>query len=143
MSGSLDRARRRALSRRLPLRALRGFSGVGDAAVFDLGEGRESMDLASNWTHDVFGADSMNQQGISNEGAMTSPGDRFGTRQSDPLLVRQLDRSPMSRRRKSSRTLIIYSSLSTLLHMEKYTHFCWARFIGAARSPVNMGKSLS
>ena len=48
------------------------------------------MNLAASSTHDVLGADSTNQQGISDERTMTAPRHRFGAHQDDSLLVRQL-----------------------------------------------------
>ena len=49
------------------------------------------MNLAPSWTHDVLRADSMNQQGICDQRAMTAPGHCFGAHQCDPVLVRPLD----------------------------------------------------
>lgn len=43
------------------------------------------------YTHDVFGADSADQQGIRDKRAMTAPRHSFRTHQDDSLLVRQAD----------------------------------------------------
>ena len=47
------------------------------------------MNLTASWAHDVLGADSTNQQSISDERAMTAPRHRFSAHQDDPVLVRQ------------------------------------------------------
>src|ERR1035437_1655800 len=49
------------------------------------------MNLAASGAHDVLGADSTNQQGVGNEGAMTTPRHRFSAHQCNSLLHRQLE----------------------------------------------------
>ena len=49
------------------------------------------MNLTASGTHDVLRAESMNQQGIGDERAMTSPWHSFGAHQCNPVLVRQPD----------------------------------------------------
>ena len=46
------------------------------------------MNLPTGWTHDVFGSDSTNQQGIGDERVMTAPWHRFSTHQGDLTVVR-------------------------------------------------------
>src|ERR1700747_788113 len=77
-----------AFGRRLLLSALQTFARICDRGASDSGERRERMNLAASWTHDVFGANSANSQGICDERAVTAPRHSFSTHQCDAVLVR-------------------------------------------------------
>ena len=57
----------------------------------DFRKGREHVNLAASWTHDVLCANSPNQQSIGDERTMTAPRHRFSTHDCDLFVPGQLD----------------------------------------------------
>src|ERR1035438_2579537 len=80
-----------ARCRCLVCRAPQDPERICDRVATNLCKGRESMNLAAGWTHDVLGANSPNQQCIGDERTVTPPRHRFGAHQCNLLLVCQSD----------------------------------------------------
>jgi hypothetical protein len=67
------------------------FCRIGDDSTPDFGKRRERMHQGAGHRHDVLGAEPPDQQGVSDERAMTTPRNGFGAHHGDPVAASQLD----------------------------------------------------
>jgi hypothetical protein len=89
--------RSRAFWRWLSLNDWRFLSRISDSPASDLGEARESMNLAADGAHDVLDLNASNQQGVGNERARDSALNRGLCRERGIVRTSATSRTPCAR----------------------------------------------